>query len=616
MIRLFFYIALVLALGFGFAWLADRPGEMTIAWQGREIQMSLMVAVAIIVSLVALILLVWWVVRLILTSPYALQRHFRARKRDRGYQALSTGLIAAGAGDAVTAHKMTKRTRGLINADQEPLIHLLEVQTALIEGRNDDARKMFETLTDDPETEVLGLRGLYLEARRQGADEAARHYAERAAEKAPQLPWAGEAALSNRTAERKWDDALALLERQKQAGMYDKGDADRKKAVLLTARAMDRLDADPSAARADGTAALKLAPNFVPAVLVAAKACFREDRLRKGAKLLELAWREHQHPDIAETYVRARIGDSPADELKRAQKLETIRPNNAESLFAVARAALNAHKLDLARQKAEAAGRLAPREGIFLLLADIEEADTGDQGRVRYWLAQALRAPRDPAWTADGFISEQWEPISPVTGKLDAFEWKVPVSQLGRTIEHDTPDAAFDKAAAGLPPIAAAMGASTAAGTLHEGPPVEADDVEREADTALTGEVIAPEPAGSGPVEDEPQQVDSNFTPAPETVTRGPAPGETEAPKPDAKVSNGAAAADAGETEVDSAEEAPILQETTASPQSPPVEEGGDHAGDTEDEAEREARFLEHRPDDPGVEEAEAPEDKQRFRLF
>jgi HemY protein len=57
-------------------------------------------------------------------------------------------------------------------------------------------------------------------------------------------------------------------------------------------------------------------------------------------------------------------------------------------------------------------------------MADIEEAETGDQARVRYWLSQALRAPRDPEWVADGQVSPHWLPISPVTGRLDAFEWK------------------------------------------------------------------------------------------------------------------------------------------------------------------------------------------------
>ena len=37
-------------------------------------------------------------------------------------------------------------------------------------------------------------------------------------------------------------------------------------------------------------------------------------------------------------------------------------------------------------------------------------------------LQQALRAPLDPSWVADGFVSENWLPVSPVSGKLDAFD--------------------------------------------------------------------------------------------------------------------------------------------------------------------------------------------------
>lgn len=456
MIRLLVFVLLVLALGFGFAWLADRPGAIAIAWQGQRIEMSLMVAVTAIVSLIAAVMISWWLVKVIVNSPRAVSRYFRANKRDRGYQALSTGLIAAGAGDAATARKLSKRTKGLLSADQEPLIHLLDVQAALIEGRNDEARQMLEAMAEDPETRLLGLRGLYLEARRLGADDAARHYADRAAEEAPQLAWAGEAALANRTREGKWDDALKLLERQKAAGLYERKLAERKKAVLLTARAMAKADADPAGARDDGLAALKYAPNFVPAALVAAKALFREDNLRKGSKILEAVWREQPHPDVAEAYVRARLGDTMGDRLKRAQKLEQLKANNPVSLYAVARAALDARAFDLARTKAEAAARLDPREGVYLLLADIEEAETGDQGRVRHWLGQALKAERDPAWTADGLISATWQPVSPVTGKLDAFEWKVPLAQIAAgTIDHVEPEESFARAAAALPPVSA-----------------------------------------------------------------------------------------------------------------------------------------------------------------
>jgi HemY protein len=75
-------------------------------------------------------------------------------------------------------------------------------------------------------------------------------------------------------------------------------------------------------------------------------------------------------------------------------------------------------------------------------MADLEEAETGDPGRVREWLGRAVRAPADAAWTADGVVSEAWHPVSPVTGRLDAFEWRVPVNSDSGATELDGSDLA------------------------------------------------------------------------------------------------------------------------------------------------------------------------------
>ena len=50
---------------------------------------------------------------------------------------------------------------------------------------------------------------------------------------------------------------------------------------------------------------------------------------------------------------------------------------------------------------------------------------------MREWLARATRAPRDAAWVADGLVSDHWMPVSPITGRLDAFVWTVPPATLG-----------------------------------------------------------------------------------------------------------------------------------------------------------------------------------------
>lgn len=442
MLRVIFYFAIVVVLGFGFSWLADRPGELDVTFGGNHYNVPLITAAAGVVAIVAAILLVWWLIKSMIQSPYTLRRRFRARKRDRGYQSLSTGLIAAGAGDAEAARRMAAQAGKLLNSDQEPLIKLLEAQTAMLEGRSDDARKGFEAMIEDPETKLLGLRGLYIEAQRVGAREAARHYAVEAAKEAPQLEWASSAVMGQLCSEGDWDGALKLVEARKQALAHSKDVVKKERAALLTAKAIATVDVDHANAKAIALEANKLAPDLVPAAIVAARALFADGEIRKGSKILEAAWRRSPHPDIASAYVYGRAGDTVQDRLKRAKHLVTLRSNNAEGSLAVARAAYEAGDYRLARDNAEQVLRGSPRESAYLLLADIEEAETGDQGKVRQWLAQAVKAPRDPAWTADGYVSEQWSPVSPVTGRLNSFEWKVPVEQLSPVIEVEKPEVA------------------------------------------------------------------------------------------------------------------------------------------------------------------------------
>ena len=44
MVRILLFLLVVFALGLGFAWLADRPGDMLVTFDGYQYQVSLMVA--------------------------------------------------------------------------------------------------------------------------------------------------------------------------------------------------------------------------------------------------------------------------------------------------------------------------------------------------------------------------------------------------------------------------------------------------------------------------------------------------------------------------------------------------------------------------------------------
>ena len=73
-----------------------------------------MVVLVGIVALVASIMILWWLARTILDSPRIMQRFFQTRKQDRGYKALSKGLIAANSGDAAGARRYTRESIKLL----------------------------------------------------------------------------------------------------------------------------------------------------------------------------------------------------------------------------------------------------------------------------------------------------------------------------------------------------------------------------------------------------------------------------------------------------------------------------------------------------------------------
>lgn len=590
MIRILLFLLLVFGLGLGFAWLADRPGDLVVTFNGYQYHVTLMVAAVAGVALIAVAMIGWWLVKSIWNSPRAVNRYFRARRRDRGYQSLSTGLIAAGAGDTGLARKMGKQVSGLMSSDQEPLLHLLDAQTMLLEGRHDEARAKFEQMVDDPETRLLGLRGLYLEAQRLGEREAARHYAEQAAETAPQLTWASNSAIETRTSQGDWDGAMKLVESQAATKQITKDEASRRRAVLLTARATALIDADPQGARTAALEANKLLPDFVPAAVAAGRVLFRQNELRKGSRLLETAWKKAPHPELADVYIHARPGDSTHDRLKRARRLETLKRNHVESSLAVARAANDAGEYRAAREAIEAALRLEPRESAYLLLADIEENETGDQGRVRHWLSKAVRAPRDPAWTADGYVSEKWAPVSPITGALGAFEWKVPVERLGAVIEVGGEDEAAEEIPIIPEPVA------------------EPETAEESAD--------APGEPEAGPVEPEIAEADDGDAAA--------AMAESGDETPAAAEDDAAETGDAAEDKP--AEEEPVVVATAEVGEGANAEEAADVGKDEPDDAAGETVKADDEekvvpfppiPDDPGVDDEDAEKQQpSRFRLF
>jgi len=502
MIRIILFLVLIALAGAGAAWVADQPGDVVMTWGAWRASPSVPTFALLLGITIVAAVIVWNLLRALWRTPGHIRRHRREKRIARGRHAITQGLLAIGHGDSASARSHAEAARR--HASQDPLTLLLHAQSAQLDGDRNAAQRAFRAMAEREDTRLLGLRGLFIEAQRADDPVAAVMIAEETLKLAPSSTWASHAVSGFRCAKGDWTGALSILETNYSSGLIDKAAYRRQRGVLLTARALELETVDRDASRDSVMEAIKLAPTLVPAAVLAGKYESEAHQVRRSMRIVEAAWLAQPHPDLADAYAHVKLGDSARQRLVRVETLAAKAPGHPESALAVARAAIDATEYARARE-ALAPFVDAPTQRVAMLMAEIERTEHGDSGRARAWTLRAVRALHDPVWTADGYVSATWRPVSPVSGRLDAFQWQTPVAALPS-----------DKAAAIEPsPFEEAMLAPR-----------------REPLAKLENDVVEPEaiPVEAAEVEPEPAAAQDNSPPL--AIAPEPAPAVTPAPQP------------------------------------------------------------------------------------
>jgi HemY protein len=436
MVRMVLFLLLIALAAAGAAWVADQTGDVTLTWGGLRVETTLPVFVFALGITIVAAMLAWTILAALWRTPGRIRRHRHERRHARGRHAITHGLLAIGHGDSAAARQHADVARRF--AGHDPLALLLHAQSAQLDGDREGAQRAFRAMAEREDTRLLGLRGLFIEAQRADDPVAAVMIADEALKLSPSSTWASHAVLGFRCAKGDWGGALSILDNNLSAGLIDKATYRRHRGVLLTARALELEKVDRDLSRETAMEAVKLAPTLAPAAALAAKFNSEAHQVRRAMRIVEAAWLKQPHPDLAEAYAHVRLGDAARQRLVRVETLASKTPGHIEGALAIARAAIDATEFARARA-ALAPFAASPTQRVALLMAEIERTEHGDSGKARAWTLRAVRARHDSAWTADGYVSDRWRPVSPVTGRLDAFQWQTPVASLpsdkGATIE-------------------------------------------------------------------------------------------------------------------------------------------------------------------------------------
>lgn len=431
MTRAIWYVLKVAILIGIVIWLAERPGTVSINWLGYVVETSFGIALLAGIAVLILAVMLYRLVRSLIGLPTGLSSRSRARRRERGYEALTQGMVAVAAGDAETARKMARKADGLLN--EPPLTMLLSAQAAQLQGDEAAARQYFTQMLERPETAFLGLRGLLTQALKSGDRVEALQLARRAHDLQPNTPWLLNTLYDLDARAGNWSAADASLTRAVQIGAVPKGEGQRHRATLLLERSFEaERQGRSDTALEHARTAHDLMPNFVPATVRVARLLSLNNQPKKAAKAVERNWLMSPHPELAEIYRLVLSSYEPMARLKLFEKLARQTPDSIEADLAMANAALEARLWGEARSHLNHALARHPTQRVYHLLAKLERDEHGDEAAAQSWLIKAVTAAPDAAWTcqACGTINSGWGGLCGHCGAFDSLEWKAPVTMV------------------------------------------------------------------------------------------------------------------------------------------------------------------------------------------
>ncbi len=423
---LLYFLKLAVVVGIA-VWVAERPGTVTLKWLNWELHSTvgvLILAVAVAATIAALIYRLW---RLTLRSPRDYLRRHAARRRERGYHALTQGMVAVAAGDAEEAKRQARRAAALL--DEPPLTLLLAAQAAQLDGDEEAARDYFTRMIERDETAFLGLRGLLMQAIRSGDERAALELAERAYQERPQTPWVVRTLLDLQIGGGQWDQATKTLGQAQRVGLIAPDQAKRQRAALLVEQSRG------AEAKGESAETLRLArqanrlePGFVPAAAQLAQLLIVTGKTREAGRVIETAWGQSPHPVLAQAYAALKAEESPLDRARRFERLGELNRSTRDARLELAEVAMAARLWGAARRHLEMAVELGPTARAYRLMAELDEEERGDSEAAARWLRKAAEAAPNPAWVCErcGAAHPNWWARCESCGGFATLAWRQP----------------------------------------------------------------------------------------------------------------------------------------------------------------------------------------------
>lgn len=350
----------------------------------------------------------------------------KLQNKEKGYNAFVSGIIALANKDYKRAILESKKISNHLD-DNPSLALLLKSEIFKVEKKYDELSVVYENMSKNKHTENLGYRGMMEQYLRAQDYHHAFIYGERLFNNNPFIEKIYDTLVSIIAKTNNWQQLLIISDRAFSKKIIDKKVYEENKSIGFFEIAKIKQLSEIEESLKYMQKALKFRKNFPPYIKLYINLLIQNKNYNLAKKSIKKAWNELPHAEYKESILSL----AAHLEIEMSELVKYIAGTsykNEESIILMVEAFVESKKWDDARNQIKDLLDVRPKKEVCLLMAKIEEGDSGDVQKINAWTQRAKDGAANNIWicTISKKSQQTWSSVSEA-GYFNSLEWRQPI---------------------------------------------------------------------------------------------------------------------------------------------------------------------------------------------
>ena len=406
--------------GFITIWFKNDPGVISIVWQGWLIETSIPIISTLILLLFFIVLILYYFIKKIIFLPKSLHKNHSNRRRLKADTAIIKAFAAKHMGELELAKNYSNQAKFLNNT---PLKLLLDSEINNYYGNDGKSLEHHENMLKHPETLLMSIKKITIEHINKKDIKNALKIINMSPKSKYTPKWFFYTTLQLNILDNNWGQVTNCIRNINKYTDTNKDSFNLIKSKIFLHKALEQNKNDIVFFK-ELDKSLKFDPSFAPAIVLKAELLYQKDK-RLGLAYIKKSWKKYSHPDISNCLIKLFHNESKNKLLNIIKSLIKL-DNDTFKNAALANAALQLEAWPLARQVINLIPEKNWTKSIYLMMADLDKKEHGDNNKFNFWHEKSQNALLDFSWrcTSCTYISEKWELICKKCSSLDSVQWQ------------------------------------------------------------------------------------------------------------------------------------------------------------------------------------------------